>query len=840
MAPPKKTPRGKTKVVTAAEPKNVKVTKKGTEIGESGTQIFGGIINEDYNPRLSGTAGIKVYDEMRRSDATVKAALLAIQLPIRRAQWFVKSGGETPQDEAVADFISAALFDYQDITWDDFLRQSLLSTTYGVMVFEKVFQTKLVEGVTRICWSKFAPRLPKSILLWEMGNGKPGIQQMALEGSDANIPMEKLLVFVNDKEGDDWWGISVLRSAYKHWYIKSNLEKIDAIANERQGLGVPFVKLSGPTNTQEEITKAQTLLKNMRANDQGYLVEPEGITVEFKDMKASTTKDASKSIHYHNREIALSVLAQFLDLGSGSTGSRSLSEDHTKLFLHSLEAIANNIVDVLNKAIQELCDLNFDNVENYPELDYTGIQQTDIEEISVAYQRLVQAGGIAPQESDEKYLREVMSLPEKEEGTEPAEPEEKEIDDEADELGLSEHMGKKKIVPKRDVTEFAENVAASIEAKIVNLPFADALQFCSIHLERIKRITTHRELFDEAQEYLGQRQDDLHRLVFIENAKFDAWRELFFAEKKVNFQNINDFMDREEVALIEQSNRILIDAKDKYVTSLTKAVQRGDSKRIKELEIRFKTEYSALIKETLLKSYEFGKNNASREMGVKTPGNSSDITKSIDVQANSIADAQAAKITNEAKQIISDNINKGKNVSQTMGLVDTALVATIEKLTKDTSAIVVSGYINTGRDRVFRKHSDKIYAVMRSELLDQSTCNFCLSVDGRIVELDDDIARVGVFHSNCFVMGTPVLTKEGYKPIEELRVGDIVATHKDNWNEVYHTMSRGYEGDIIEIELENGDIIKCTPEHKFWVNDGWVEARKLTTETLLSDSHLDV
>jgi len=387
--------------------------KVGVEIGATGTNIFSGMITEEYLSELSGTRAMKVYDEMRKSDATVKSALLAIQLPIRRAQWFITPASEDEKDKEVAEFIKKALFDYMTITWDDFLRQALLSTTYGVMIFEKVFEIKNINGRTWICWRKFAPRLPKSVIAWQQTDGTDGITQSTQSGTNVSIPIEKLVVFVNEKEGDNWWGISSLRAAYKHWYMKKNLEVIDAILHERQGLGVPFVKLP-PSASQEDKNTAQTILENMRAHDQGFLIEPDGITVEFKDMKAGTVKDAARAIDYHDRLITKAVLAQFLNLGSGASGSYALSQDHSALFLQSIEAIANGIADVINKyAIQELVDLNFNGITSYPKLDFAGISRTDVDSLSVAYQRLTQSGGIKAIEADDTYLRKIMGLPEK-------------------------------------------------------------------------------------------------------------------------------------------------------------------------------------------------------------------------------------------------------------------------------------------------------------------------------------------------------------------------------------------------------------------------------------------
>jgi hypothetical protein len=161
-------------------------------------------------------------------------------MPIHGARWYVEPASEDQADQDIADFVSQCLFEHQSITWNDLLRQALLSLPFGVMVFEKVFTTMDIDGTTRIVWDKLAPRMPKSIQRWAIGDGKqPGILQYKSDGSVVEIPMEKLVVIVNEMEGENWWGTSILRAAYKHWFIKNTFYKIDAIAFERQGLGIP-------------------------------------------------------------------------------------------------------------------------------------------------------------------------------------------------------------------------------------------------------------------------------------------------------------------------------------------------------------------------------------------------------------------------------------------------------------------------------------------------------------------------------------------------------------------------------------------------------------------------
>jgi phage gp29-like protein len=100
-----------------------------------------------------------------------------------------------------------------------------------------------------------------------------------------------------------------------------------------------------------------------------------------------------------------SGLAQFLELGAassaGASGSRALSEDHSDLFLQSLEAVARNIAATFNKqAIKELVDLNFDSVQAYPKLDFEGITETDAKKLSDAFKTLVDTGAVTPQDAD--------------------------------------------------------------------------------------------------------------------------------------------------------------------------------------------------------------------------------------------------------------------------------------------------------------------------------------------------------------------------------------------------------------------------------------------------------
>lgn len=89
----------------------------------------------------------------------------------------------------------------------------------------------------------------------------------------------------------------------------------------------------------------------------------------------------------------------------------------------------------------------------------------------------------------------------------------------------------------------------------------------------------------------------------------------------------------------------------------------------------------------------------------------------------------------------------------------------------------------------------------------------------------------------CLVENTKVLLEDGtYKNIQDCEKGDIVQTLYGA-DEIINTWK--YEKETYTIELDDGYIIECSPEHKFLVNteEGqiWVKAEELTEyETLIS------
>jgi len=81
----------------------------------------------------------------------------------------------------------------------------------------------------------------------------------------------------------------------------------------------------------------------------------------------------------------------------------------------------------------------------------------------------------------------------------------------------------------------------------------------------------------------------------------------------------------------------------------------------------------------------------------------------------------------------------------------------------------------------------------------------------------------------CLTADTPILTPGGYLPISEINKGDVVIGHSGEGREVNATLKTVSEK-ICTVTLENGEKIKCTPDHRWMTSEGWVEAKDLTPD----------
>lgn len=385
-----------------------------TELGSSATKwrrVMGG---EEYNDALAGQTGLAVYEKMRRGDASVRASLRLGKTPVLGARWHVVSAD--PEDKIANDqqrFVEWNLFHGMSISWTQAMIDVLTMLDFGYSFFEKVWQLGTWQDKQYWTLKKLGPRSPLDVVGWSYDeNGGPAsVQIESWDGSSPGpvLDINKLLVFTFDREVGNVEGIPLLRSAYKHWYFKDNLYKIDAIQKERHGIGIPMIKLP-PGFTPADKTIAQSMGKNLRTNEMAHVVLPPMWEVTFIKVEGNAV-NVMESIEHHDKKIYDNVLGQFVN--------EDTSTQDVNIFLRASRVIADIVADVFNSyCIPQMIYYNWPNPTSFPELRVRRIgDSSDLRTLSFALRNLVGAQIIKPDDKLEAWARDEWDVPPADPGT---------------------------------------------------------------------------------------------------------------------------------------------------------------------------------------------------------------------------------------------------------------------------------------------------------------------------------------------------------------------------------------------------------------------------------------
>jgi len=410
-----------------------------TELGSTGLGRWGGNVYEEWLPDLQGTKAIKVYREMVDNDPIVGAILFAIKMLCRQVDWRVDATGETSKDREAARFLDECLHDTSH-SWQDFISEALSMLVYGYSVFEIVYKRRMGDNRDpkkrskyndgKIGWRKFSIRSQDSIQEWKFDEegGIQGIVQSAPPDYKlVEIPIEKLLLFRTESAKNSPEGRSILRNSYRPWFFKKNIEIIEGIGVERDLAGLPIIwvppdiALSDSSEEKRILNKFEDLVTKIRRDQQEGIVMPlvyDGKGNKLYDIQLLSTGgrrqfDTGAIVQRYNTQIAQTVLADFIMLGTQKVGSFALASSKTELFAVAIGTFLDEIQDVINTyAIPRLFRLNDFKVEKLPTLRHGDVESMDLEELGNFIQRLSGAGmPLFPNKELEKYLLEVANLP---------------------------------------------------------------------------------------------------------------------------------------------------------------------------------------------------------------------------------------------------------------------------------------------------------------------------------------------------------------------------------------------------------------------------------------------
>lgn len=384
----------------------------------------------DPVPALSSPAtALRTYTSMVRDDVSVRISLRAGKAPVLGADWYIEPFSDNAQDIAIAEFVQFNLFNGMTTPWVKTLEQILKMFEFGFSVFEPVWELrewaprKTTPGANRKQYTmlrKLAARPPSTISQFNYDdNGGPiSVDHTATDSknqtSKVTIPIEKLVVFTFDQDGGDLRGNSILRSAYRNWYYKDHLYKIDAIQKERHGIGVPDIELQSGYSPEDK-NFAHELGSNLRTNEKAYIVRTTNMKVGFAEVGGHLVEPL-RSAEHHDTMIMKNVMVQFLNLGTGveggSSGGRSTGATSMDMFLKSMRHIANSIADSINLyLIPNLVAYNFP-TDNFPEVRIRNIGEAkDLQMFAAALRNLRDADAITIDEATEAWVRQVFEMP---------------------------------------------------------------------------------------------------------------------------------------------------------------------------------------------------------------------------------------------------------------------------------------------------------------------------------------------------------------------------------------------------------------------------------------------
>ena len=416
------------------------------EIGSTGLKVFSGVVNEEFLPALRGLRGVRIYRQMSENDSTVGAVLAAVDLLLRAVEWKMKPANDSQQARDEAEFAMSLLND-MEVPLEDFLSEAMSMLTYGWSYFEVVLKrrvgpsesspkrrSKYTDG--RIGIMKMPIRSQDTLSRWSLSEHGDilGLWQLPPnKGGEVFIPINRALLFRTKNERNNPEGKSVLRNAYRSWYILKTIQDSEAIGIERELAGVPvayipskYMVSSASAENKAFFTLIQQIVRDLKFNEQGGVVLPSDmfpnedgspssepmVRLELLSTAGRRTIETSPIVLRYQRDIARSVLADFLMMGA-DRGAFNLADNKTDMFLRACETYMGRVASVVNTMLlPRLWDYNGMSRDLMPEFGFGHIAPTDLGVLGNFIESLSRAGmPLFPDEKLETYVREEAGFP---------------------------------------------------------------------------------------------------------------------------------------------------------------------------------------------------------------------------------------------------------------------------------------------------------------------------------------------------------------------------------------------------------------------------------------------
>jgi SPP1 gp7 family putative phage head morphogenesis protein len=692
-------------------------------IGATGTTIYNGYYSEEKLTELLGINGLETYEEMRRGDCQIKMILNAIKGPIKSAQFEFDNNESDETNEDISDYLKFNWFNNPNFEFKKFVSECLTYLDFGFSIHEFIlsYYEHLDLGNLHILGGLgFRKQNTITRFLVNKKQGFTGIVQQAFgdttdnKSIDVTIPREKLIVFTNEEEGDNYEGISLLRACYGPWFRKNLYLKLNAIGNEKASIGIPIGKYPKGAETSSQKTSFINALANFSIHESAFIAFPDGYDVKIEKIDFDSEKLLA-SIQYEDSQMAKSILLQFLELGqNGNGGSYALGADQSDIALSSFQFIGDLICSKINQLSKKLVEMNYGPVEKIPLCKVSGINSKAGTELANIVGTLIDKRVIKADQTLETYFRKIYNLP---------------MADETPEMETKEAAGEN----NKDVPPIPDNIIKNSEIKLAESDSFSSYRELTIYEKPIN--------FAEIKKDMDFERDRLLRTL------------------KARIVQINEktLRDLEIILRKNQENRsgVMIDfevntssLKKVLIESMSDIVATGSNEAKKELETKLGTEIK--LAESWKRNLEFLPKQ---------------VKNALLLQAN----MQSKTVGDRIKKIIAFGVMAGDDFKQPDKQIISDIEDELDKYVNSPEIMtaantITSQCINRGRQGYLfdSDNLESIQAFQYSAVIDDRTTDLCLSLDGQIFKPDDIESQrfMPPNHYNCRSILVPITINE--------------------------------------------------------------------------------
>jgi len=413
------------------------------QVGRTGLQQYGGYIYEDWFPPLVGAAGARIYRMMGDNSPVLYGMRYAVDMILSKVPVKVTEASSCRADREAKAFVDS-LFKDMNPSWPETKSEILTDIVFGWAYFEQLFKKR--EGLDQadplrysqyddglIGWRSWEIRSQESLDHWvfdeETGELLGLVQSPPPDFQPRFVPYAKSLLFRIRSSKNNPEGESLFRGCYRAWYNVTNAEDIEGIGMERDLCGLPVLyapeKVVSGKDAKSRLAKQKCikLITGLKRDESEGVLLPStrdkygNREYELTLLASAGTRqfNINQTITRYTRDMAMTLLADFLLLGSQKYGSNALAVTKNELFQAALQTICDRMAGVINsQAIPLVISLNpFDDITGLPKVSFGTVETPDLAQLGEFISNL--AGSkqnlFADDVELENYLRRAAGLP---------------------------------------------------------------------------------------------------------------------------------------------------------------------------------------------------------------------------------------------------------------------------------------------------------------------------------------------------------------------------------------------------------------------------------------------